>query len=319
MEYVAEEAHVRPLYVDALQRERLAAGRRARARAARAPDLARPAARAAHAHREGRRRSAGRRRCSRSGRARRSSSTPSTATCSPATSRRRCRGSSSRWSVCSRGGSSALVAVSPEVRDDLVRLGVAPASRFAVVRLGLDLERRTEAPPGARERVRAELGVGEEQFLVAWLGRMTEIKRVDDLLRIFADLRSRGVDAVLVLVGDGPNRPQLERLGERARDRRPRPLHRLPHGRRLDLPRLRRGRADLRERGDARVADRGARGRLRRRHHRRRRRLGRRRRRRRAGDARAAGRPERLCRRAREAGALARAAARARRGGGAAT
>ena len=108
--------------------------------------------------------------------------------------------------------SSTLIAVSPEVRDDLVRLGVAPASKFTVVRLGLDLERRTEAPEGARELVREELRVGEEQLLVAWLGRMTEIKRVDDLLRVHADLRGRGVDAVLALVGDGPDRPGLERL-----------------------------------------------------------------------------------------------------------
>jgi len=107
---------------------------------------------------------------------------------------------------------SALVAVSPQVRDDLVRLGVAPASKFTVVRLGLDLERRIDAPAGAREQVRRELGVVEGQLFVAWLGRMTEIKRVDDLLRIFADLRGRGVDAVLALVGDGPNRPELERL-----------------------------------------------------------------------------------------------------------
>ncbi len=46
----------------------------------------------------------------------------------------------------------ALVAVSPEVRDDLVRLGVAPADRITVVRLGLDLEARTAAPPDARAR-----------------------------------------------------------------------------------------------------------------------------------------------------------------------
>jgi glycosyltransferase involved in cell wall biosynthesis len=110
---------------------------------------------------------------------------------------------------------SALIAVSPEVRDDLVRLGVAPASKFAVVRLGLDLERRIDAAEGAREQVRSELGVGDGQFLVAWLGRMTEIKRVDDLIRVFADLRARAVDAVLVLVGDGPNRHELELLTAR--------------------------------------------------------------------------------------------------------
>ncbi len=48
-------------------------------------------------------------------------------------------------------GTDALVAVSPEVRDDLVELGVAPASKFVVVRLGLDLEQRIAAPENARE------------------------------------------------------------------------------------------------------------------------------------------------------------------------
>src|SRR5689334_15912865 len=33
-----------------------------------------------------------------------------------------------------------LVAVSPEVRDDLVELGVAPLDRFTVIRLGIDLD-----------------------------------------------------------------------------------------------------------------------------------------------------------------------------------
>ena len=36
----------------------------------------------------------------------------------------------------------ALVAVSPEVRDELVALGVAPASKFTVIRLGIELESR---------------------------------------------------------------------------------------------------------------------------------------------------------------------------------
>ena len=105
-----------------------------------------------------------------------------------------------------------LVAVSPEVRDDLVRLGVAAESKFTVIRLGLDLAQRTEAPPDARGRVRAELGIGPESLVVTWLGRMTEIKRVGDLLHVFADVRGRGVEAVLVLVGDGPDRAELERL-----------------------------------------------------------------------------------------------------------
>lgn len=106
----------------------------------------------------------------------------------------------------------ALIAVSPEVRDDLVHLGIAPADRIKVVRLGLDLDSRTAAAPGARETQRSALGVTEDSFLIGWLGRMTEIKRVEDLIRAFVLVRTRGIDAHLALVGDGPLRDSLQAL-----------------------------------------------------------------------------------------------------------
>jgi glycosyltransferase involved in cell wall biosynthesis len=108
--------------------------------------------------------------------------------------------------------SDALIAVSPEVRDDLVALGVAPAEKIVVIRLGLELEQRLAFAPGAPATLRAELGVPPDRLLVAWLGRMTEIKKVDDLLRAFAALRRMDVEADLLLVGDGPLRPGLEAL-----------------------------------------------------------------------------------------------------------
>jgi glycosyltransferase involved in cell wall biosynthesis len=106
--------------------------------------------------------------------------------------------------------SDALIAVSPEVRDDLVRLGVAPASKIVVIRLGLDLAGRVSAPPGARDALRAELGVPGDRFLVGWLGRMTEIKRVDVLMRALARIGDEGVE--VLLVGDGPLRSEMEIL-----------------------------------------------------------------------------------------------------------
>jgi glycosyltransferase involved in cell wall biosynthesis len=111
--------------------------------------------------------------------------------------------------------SDALIAVSPQVRDDLVELNVAPKGKIAVIRLGLDLERRVSTQPGARAAVRAELGLPDEAFLISWLGRMTEIKRADDLLAAFALMRSRGVDAYLALIGDGPLRKSLEATAHR--------------------------------------------------------------------------------------------------------
>src|SRR3990170_6594814 len=43
-------------------------------------------------------------------------------------------------------GSDALVAVSPEVRDELVEHGIAPREKFAVIRLGIPLHERLGDP-----------------------------------------------------------------------------------------------------------------------------------------------------------------------------
>ena len=105
---------------------------------------------------------------------------------------------------------TALIAVSPEVRDDLVRLGVAPREKFTVVRLGIELEQRIADRDG-RDETRRVLGIGPERFTVGWIGRMTGVKRTSDVLLAFKRLRERGVDACLCMVGDGPEREQVER------------------------------------------------------------------------------------------------------------
>lgn len=96
--------------------------------------------------------------------------------------------------------SSALIAVSPEVRDDLVALGVAPPERFTVVRYGFDFP---TSPEGA-ERA--------DGFVVGYAGRLTAIKRPLDLVRALRGILDRGVDATLVLVGDGEDRRPAEGL-----------------------------------------------------------------------------------------------------------
>ena len=68
-----------------------------------------------------------------------------------------------------------LVAVSAEVRDDLVRLGVAPAERFTIVPYGLDLPDWSAADDEARTRIRAELRIADGTFAIGWAGRLTPI------------------------------------------------------------------------------------------------------------------------------------------------
>jgi glycosyltransferase involved in cell wall biosynthesis len=107
---------------------------------------------------------------------------------------------------------TALIAVSPEVRDDLVSLGVAPREKFTVVRLGIELDERVGTDSdGPRADTRRALGIPADRFVVGWIGRMTAVKRTDDVLLAVRALRERGVDTVLCMVGDGPDRDAVER------------------------------------------------------------------------------------------------------------
>ena len=104
-----------------------------------------------------------------------------------------------------------LIAVSEEVRDDLVGLGVAPARQFEVVRLGLDLSAFSDdSDRDARRRAaRAQWGVGEDEEVVTLVARLVPIKRVDRFLETAALLRDRP-NARFVVVGDGELRGELQ-------------------------------------------------------------------------------------------------------------
>ena len=108
--------------------------------------------------------------------------------------------------------SGALIAVSDEVRDDLVSFGVAPARRFVVVQYGFELPPWSEADDEARRELRAEIGADESTFVIGSAGRLTAIKRPLDLIRTLRALVDRDVDALLVLVGDGEDRSAVEAL-----------------------------------------------------------------------------------------------------------
>ncbi|MGZ8694217.1 MAG: glycosyltransferase family 4 protein [Gaiellaceae bacterium] len=115
----------------------------------------------------------------------------------------------------------------------------------AVIVTQSDSERQAglEARIGRPEQYRVVLnGVDVERFggdpapvpgRVVWVGRLASAKRPDVALEVGAELRRRGVEVDLVLVGDGPDREEAERL-----------LAELPAGsatlagRRSDIPEL---------------------------------------------------------------------------------
>ncbi len=112
-----------------------------------------------------------------------------------------------------------LIAVSEEVRDDLVRLGVAVSEHIEVVALGLDL-RPFDADPADRARrrgeLRARLGIPAGARVVTLVARLVPIKRVDRFLEI-ARLLAEDESVWFLVAGDGELRDEL-----RARPQPPR-------------------------------------------------------------------------------------------------
>lgn len=107
--------------------------------------------------------------------------------------------------------SDRLIAVSDEVRNDLVGLHVAPAAQFEVVPLGFDLSPFTDDADRAARRaaLRSEWGVGEDEQLVTLVARLVPIKRADRFLRVAQTLAARpGVR--FAIAGDGELRAELE-------------------------------------------------------------------------------------------------------------
>lgn len=100
-----------------------------------------------------------------------------------------------RWS------SDRVVAVSPHVVGRLTAHGY-PARRISLIENGI-----APLPSHPRAQARARLGLDEEATVVLCLARMVDQKRHDLLLRAWAGLRP---EAVLLLAGDGPNRPAVE-------------------------------------------------------------------------------------------------------------
>lgn len=103
-----------------------------------------------------------------------------------------------------------LIAISPSVRAELERLRVAAAGKIVEIPLGLDLAPFIGAPE--RHVARERLGLQQDARYVAIVGRLVAIKDVTTFLRAFALLNARRPDVHALVVGDGPERAELEEL-----------------------------------------------------------------------------------------------------------
>jgi glycosyltransferase involved in cell wall biosynthesis len=108
-----------------------------------------------------------------------------------------------------------IVTISPAQRRDIVTLyEIAPGDRTVTIPLGLDLQPLLEAPEPT-PTFRRELGIGDTDTVVGYVGRFVPIKDLPTLVEAFAIVSTRLPDAWLIMAGDGPVRPAIELLIDR--------------------------------------------------------------------------------------------------------
>lgn len=90
-----------------------------------------------------------------------------------------------------------------------------PAKKMMVIPNGVDTD-RFKPDPGAREQIRREWGIGDEELLIGMVARVDPMKDHPNFLRAAADLSQSRDGLRFACVGDGPPErlAELERLAE---------------------------------------------------------------------------------------------------------
>ena len=117
--------------------------------------------------------------------------------------------------ILARLATDKIVVISPQQFNEIHgEFGIGKTEQFSVVPLGIDLGPYRESVQ-KRGDVRRELGACENELLVGFVGRLTEVKNVSLFLKV-AELYVKGDKGALpklgfIIVGDGHLRESLER------------------------------------------------------------------------------------------------------------
>jgi glycosyltransferase involved in cell wall biosynthesis len=105
-----------------------------------------------------------------------------------------------------------IVTVSPSLGRGFCRYNRISLDRLRVVSYGVDIDRFTRVTAAETAAFRAEHHIPADAFVIASVGRLVEQKDYPTQLRAFAAARARRPGMIMLLVGDGPLRAELEAL-----------------------------------------------------------------------------------------------------------
>jgi glycosyltransferase involved in cell wall biosynthesis/peptidoglycan/xylan/chitin deacetylase (PgdA/CDA1 family) len=103
-----------------------------------------------------------------------------------------------------------IITVSRDLAEAIISRGLS-AEKVHVVYRGVDPQR---FQAGNCRESRERLGMSDDRRVLAWVGRMVEVKGLDVLVSAVGEAKRRGGKFRLYLIGDGPQRSALQSLAD---------------------------------------------------------------------------------------------------------
>ena len=115
--------------------------------------------------------------------------------------------------ILARFATHKIVVISEQQFDEIHNVyKIGRKEQFEIIPLGIDME-PFEATPAPHKKIRAEVGADDSDFLVGFVGRLTEIKNVPLLLNAAKELGTNDTashNLKFLIVGEGHLRESLE-------------------------------------------------------------------------------------------------------------
>lgn len=105
--------------------------------------------------------------------------------------------------------SDKIIAVSEQIKDDLERSGIRK-SKISVIQNAVQTTHKAENYEENRRKKRLDLIIKDEEFIVGYVGRLSEEKGVRYLIEAGMLLMETGMPCKILIIGDGPKTKELE-------------------------------------------------------------------------------------------------------------
>ena len=106
------------------------------------------------------------------------------------------------------------IAVSKNVKEFMMRSRSIPENKIQVIGNGIQLEKYGNVMSSIKEQMYHELGIDRDTKILGTVTRLREEKGNEYLIRALPAIRDQGIKFILLIVGDGPLRSELECLAE---------------------------------------------------------------------------------------------------------